>query len=265
MLVWHIFVLSLIQGLTEFLPISSSAHLILVPIVTGWEDQGASFDIAVHVGTLSAVVLYFRHEVKTLFLDWLASISARKMVGESRLAWGVILGSIPLGVGGLLIGMIGQDYFRTPMVIALATLVFGVLLWWSDMVGQRDRDENSLSIKDIMVIGIAQVFALVPGASRSGVTMTAALVLGLTRQAAARFSFLLSIPAIIMAGSYEGYKAVTHQVQVNWIDLGIGALVSCISALLCIHLFLKLLEKIGMLPFVIYRLALGVFLIYVFM
>lgn len=264
MLIWHAVVLALFQGFTEFLPISSSAHLILLPQFSGWEDQGLSFDIAVHLGTLSAVMLYFREDIRRITIDWAASIARRECVGESRFAWGIIWGSVPLALGGVVVSLLGQDQLRSPVVIAMATIIFGILLWWADVVGSRDRDEYSLTVRDILIIGVAQAFALIPGASRSGVTMTAGLVLGLNRESAARFSFLLSIPAIIMAGGYLGLKLLTSEAAVDWAALGVGVVVSAVSAYLCIHFFLKLLERIGMLPFVIYRLLLGALLLYVF-
>ena len=256
----QIIVLALVQGLTEFLPISSSAHLILVPILTGWDDQGLAFDVAVHVGTLTAVVLYFRKEIGVMFLAWLASLKG-KHSEDSRLAWGVLIGTIPVGLVGLLFKDYIADNLRTELVIAVTTIIFGLLLWYADWSGKRDRDEHTLSWKDIIIIGCAQAIALIPGTSRSGITITAGLMLGLTAQAAARFSFLLSIPVIVLAGGVEtlGYLEVASADDVN--DLVIGALISAVSAYLCIHYFLMLLERVGMTPFVIYRLLLGIILL----
>lgn len=256
----QIIVLALVQGLTEFLPISSSAHLILVPILTGWDDQGLAFDVAVHVGTLTAVVLYFRKEIGVMFLAWMASLKG-KHSEDSRLAWGVLIGTIPVGLVGLLFKDYIADNLRTELVIAVTTIIFGLLLWYADWSGKRDRDEHTLSWKDIIIIGCAQAIALIPGTSRSGITITAGLMLGLTAQAAARFSFLLSIPVIVLAGGVEtlGYLEVASADDVN--DLVIGALISAVSAYLCIHYFLMLLERVGMTPFVIYRLLLGIILL----
>jgi undecaprenyl-diphosphatase len=256
----QIIVLALVQGLTEFLPISSSAHLILVPLITDWPDQGLAFDVAVHVGTLLAVVIYFRHEIKKMFFDWLASFKGNH-TEDSKLAWGVFIGTIPVAIAGLLFSNIVSEHLRTPLVIAITTLVFGFLLWYSDYTGKRQRDEFSISWKDAIIIGCAQAVALIPGTSRSGITITAGLLLGLTAPAAARFSFLLSIPVIILAGSVETleYLEVASINDMN--DLIIGALISAVSAYLCIHVFLKLLERVGMTPFVIYRLILGVVLL----
>lgn len=259
----QIIVLAVVQGLTEFLPISSSAHLILVPVLSDWPDQGLAFDVAVHVGTLSAVVWYFRHDVITMTKDWTASCQQRKTIGDSRLAWAVIIGTIPVGAAGLLLHDLVDTVLRSPLVIAWATIGFGLLLWWADVQGKRQRDEHHLSWKDIIVIGLAQALALIPGTSRSGITMTAGLMMGLTRSAAARFSFLLSIPAILMAGGYKSLK-LFQEGNVDWNAILIGAVLSAITAYLCIRVFLKVLERIGMLPFVVYRLVLGVVLLYLF-
>ncbi len=259
----QIIVLAVVQGLTEFLPISSSAHLILVPVISEWPDQGLAFDVAVHVGTLSAVVWYFRHEVMTMVRDWGQSCLQRQQVGDSRLAWAVILGSIPVAVAGLLLHDLVDTVLRSPLVIAWATIGFGVLLWLADYLGPRTRNEHHIGWKDVVFIGVAQAIALIPGTSRSGITMTAGLIMGLTRQASARFSFLLSIPVIIMAGGYESLKLI-EQGGIEWMPMVLGTLLSGITAYLCIHWFLKLLERIGMLPFVIYRLLLGAGLLYLF-
>ncbi len=256
----QIIVLALVQGLTEFLPISSSAHLILVPYLTDWPDQGLAFDVAVHVGTLTAVIIYFRKEISKMFFAWLASLKGRHSE-DSRLAWGVLIGTIPVGLAGLLFKDVISEHLRTPLVIAVTTIIFGLLLWYADWSGKRNRDEHSLSWKDIVIIGCAQAVALIPGTSRSGITITAGLMLGLTAPAAARFSFLLSIPVIVLAGGMEtlDYLKVASINDMN--DLIIGALISAVSAYLCIHYFLMLLERIGMTPFVIYRMLLGVVLL----
>jgi len=256
----QIIVLALVQGLTEFLPISSSAHLILVPIITDWPDQGLAFDVAVHVGTLTAVVIYFRKEINKMFFAWLASLKGSHSE-DSKLAWGVLIGTIPVGLAGLLFKDVVSEHLRTPLVIAATTIIFGFLLWYADTSGKRQRDEHTISWKDIIVIGFAQAIALIPGTSRSGITITAGLMLGLTAPAAARFSFLLSIPVIVLAGGVEtlDYLKVASINDMN--DLIIGALISAVSAYLCIHYFLMLLERIGMTPFVVYRLVLGAVLL----
>ena len=261
----QIIVLALVQGFSEFLPISSSAHLILVPVVTGWQDQGLAFDIAVHVGTLTAVMFYFRKEIVSMTIDWSQSCIQRKQVGESSLAWGVIIGTIPVCIAGLLFSDVIDTVLRSPLVIAATTIGFGFLLWYADARGKQERDEHGLSFKDVLIIGIAQAFALIPGTSRSGITMTAALMLGLTRSAAARFSFLLSIPAILASGSYKTLQLIKADAVVNWTEILLGVFLSGLVAYVCIHFFLKLLERVGMMPFVIYRFILGIVLILMFL
>lgn len=264
MSLFQIIVLAIVQGLTEFLPISSSAHLILVPVISDWPDQGLAFDVAVHVGTLIAVVWYFRHEVVTLTMDWGKSLLIRKKTGESDLAWAVIWATVPVVIAGLLFHDLIDTVLRSPIIIAWATIIFGLLLWVADSKGAQLRSEHQIGIKGIMIIGLSQALALIPGTSRSGITMTAGLFLGLTRTAAARFSFLLSIPTILMAGSYKTYYLIKSDITVDWTALGLGILLSAVTAYLCIHVFLKLLERMGMKPFVFYRLLLGVVLLYLF-
>ena len=257
--------LALMQGFTEFLPISSSAHLILVPqMVADWDDQGLAFDVAVHVGTLSAVMLYFRREVTEMAVDWVSSLKSRKQTMNSRLAWAVLLGTIPVGLAGLIFKDFIELNLRSPTVIAITTIGFGLLLWWADITGKRHRDEYTISIMDVVVIGCAQALALIPGTSRSGATMTAGLLLGLSREASARFSFLLSIPVIILAGGLKMLDLIKQAAPVDWSLMIIGTVLAGVTAYLCIHFFLALLDRIGMLPFVIYRLILGGVLFYMY-
>ena len=259
----QIIVLAIVQGLTEFLPISSSAHLILVPVLTDWPDQGLAFDIAVHAGTLLAVVFYFRKELARMIVEWFASFRGT-LTADARLAWAVLIGTIPVGIAGLVFKGLIETELRSPMVIALATILFGLLLWYSDSTGKRSKDEYGLLLCDVLIIGLAQALALIPGTSRSGITITAGLMLGLKRKAAARFSFLLSIPVIFLAGSLETMEYLGEASVQDVKPLLIGALISAISAYTCIHYFLKLLERIGMFPFVAYRLVLGVILLVLF-
>ena len=254
---FQIFILAILQGLTEFLPISSSAHLILVPVIAGWQDQGLAFDVAVHVGTLIAVVTYFRKELLVMAYDWGRSITHRHFTAEAKLAWAVGFATIPVGLAGLLFKDFIEAHLRSTLVIATTTIAFAILLGWSDKTGKRERDEYSITWKDVFIIGCAQAIALIPGTSRSGITMTAALLLGMSRAGAARFSFLLSIPAILLPGALLTLDLVAEQGPVDWWAIILGALISGVSAYLCIHFFLKLLERIGMMPFVIYRLILG--------
>ncbi|MDX2425204.1 MAG: undecaprenyl-diphosphate phosphatase [Cycloclasticus sp.] len=254
--------LGLLQGLTEFLPISSSAHLILLPILFGWEDQGLAFDIAVHVGTLIAIISYLRKDLYRLVTGWFASVFKRQHNHDSRLAWLIIIGTIPVGLVGLFSSSLIEVYLRSPLVIAATTIIFGLLLWRSDAKGQRDRTQNDLNFKDAVIIGLFQVLALIPGTSRSGITMTGGLFLGLTREASARFSFLLSVPLIFLAGSFKARELLESPLLIDWFSIGAAVAVSALSAFACIALFLKMVEKIGMLPFVIYRFLLGALLLY---
>ena len=257
----QVIALAALQGLTEFLPISSSAHLILLPAVVSWPDQGLEFDIAVHVGTLAAVIAYFRQQLSGMSRGWWRSLSTRRLDAEARLAWAVLFATIPVGLAGLALSAMGSDGLRSPLVIAVATLVFALLLWWADARGSRLRDEGSIGWREVLVVGCAQALALIPGTSRSGVTMTAGLALGLSREAAARFSFLLSIPVIVLAGGLKVLEALADPAATEWSALIAGALISGVVAYATIHYFLRLLDRIGLLPFVLYRIVLGVVLL----
>ncbi|GAB3488690.1 undecaprenyl-diphosphate phosphatase [Marinomonas epiphytica] len=257
MLWYHIVILSLIQGLTEFLPISSSAHLILPAQVLAWPDQGLAFDVAVHIGTLIAVVGYFRHDIVQLFRAWCTSLVEKQQTANSRLAWWVILATIPACVVGAVFGDFIELHLRSIEVIAYTTIGFGVLLWMSDRFAASKKTEIDFCFKSVLMIGLAQALALVPGTSRSGITMTAARFLGFTRQCSARFSFLLSIPLILAAGSLKLLELMATDIAVDWQSLFYGVLLSAISAYLCIYLFLKWINTIGFMPFMLYRLVLG--------
>lgn len=257
-------VLALVQGITEFLPISSSAHLILVPVLTGWRDQGLAFDIAVHVGTLLAVLVHFRTEVARMIAGGLRPLRGRRLDAEGRLGWLVVLATIPVGLAGLAFKDVVETVLRSPVVIAWATIGFGVLLWLADRHGRRIHDEHRLGWRDALLIGVAQALALIPGTSRSGVTMTAGLALGLDRVAAARFSFLLSLPVIALSGGLQVFELIATGGTVNWGVLLAGTALAGVSAWLCIRLFLAWIARIGMTPFVIYRLALGGVLLVIF-
>lgn len=259
----QIIILALVQGVTEFLPISSSAHLILVPVLFGWPDQGLAFDVAVHAGTLVAVIAYFRNELLRMTVAGVASLGGR-WSPDAKLAWLVVLGTVPVVIAGLLGKSFIETHLRSPLVIATTAIVFGLLLWWADWQGKRMRDEQSLSWRDAAFVGIAQAIALIPGTSRAGITMTAGLMLGLTREAAARFSFLLSIPTLLASGVLVTRDLLASGEPTDWAVLGLGALLAGISAYACIYVFIRLLSRTGMLPYVIYRVFLGVVLFWVF-
>jgi len=262
----QILILALVQGLTEFLPISSSAHLILTPYLFGYQDQGLAFDVAVHLGSLLAVISYFRNDLRQMIRDFFSSLgTSGKATSNSRLAWMIIIATIPIVIfGGIFKSLVETD-LRSILVIAITTILFGLLLYWADRKGRRIRDEFSIGWKAALTVGLFQAMAIIPGTSRSGITMTAGLLLGLTRQAASRFSFLLAIPTILMSGGLVTLDLIRADTPVMWDELLLGGALSFASAYLCIHLFLKLIERMGMLPFVIYRLLLGFGLLMIYL
>ncbi|MCK5479252.1 MAG: undecaprenyl-diphosphate phosphatase [Methylococcales bacterium] len=254
--------LALLQGLTEFLPISSSAHLILLPVLFGWEDQGLAFDVAVHVGTLTAVVAFYRKDLVQIIAAWSRSVVGKGVTDDARLAWYVVLGTIPVGLVGITLPDVVETVLRSPLVIAGATIVFAFLLWFAEKQAKESR--STITLLDAVVIGLFQAIALVPGTSRSGITITAGLMTGLKRKHAARFSFLLSIPVIALAGMVKGLELYKTAEPVMWDFIVIGTSLSAIVAYLSIGWFLKLLDKVGMMPFVLYRLVLGAVLFFIF-
>jgi len=254
-------ILALVQGFTEFLPISSSAHLILPSQILGWSDQGLAFDVAVHVGTLMAIVIYFRREVVDLSGAWIKSVTGREQTQKSHLAWLIILSTIPAGLAGIFFNDYISENLRSTAVIATTTIVFGLVLFIADRRGSRMLHIENIDVKAALVIGLSQAIALIPGTSRSGITMTAALLLGYSRHAAARYSFLLSIPLIAAAGLLKAKELMETGSENDWFLVGVGTGVAFVSAYVCIYGFLALLDRIGFTPFVIYRLLLGTVLL----
>lgn len=256
-------VLALLQGFTEFLPISSSAHLILPAAVFGWEDQGLAFDVAVHLGTLLAVLLYFRREVQAIAVGMLSQLRGGAASDESRLGWQLVLATLPVVVAGLLLKDVVDQYLREIWILTATTLVFGLLLWIADRRSGGQLALRGMPWRTALLIGLAQVLSLVPGTSRSGITMTAALLCGMDRESASRFSFLLSIP-VIAGASLLLLLDLLQAAAVNWGELLYGMLLSLLTALACIHWFLGLIARVGFLPFVLYRLLLGSVLLFWF-
>ncbi len=254
-------ILSLVQGITEFLPVSSSAHLILVPYFLGWPDQGLAFDVAAHLGTLLAVILYFRQSLKSMFFSCLSVVAIRRPDRESRLAGLVLLATFPVIIAGVIFHDEIASRLRSPLVIAMTTIIFGLALLWANRARPDALDEYQINIKIALLIGLAQVLALVPGASRSGITITAAVLLGMSQTAAARFSFLLAIPVISGSALFEVINLIQQTAVIEWQILLAGMLLSGVSAMLCIHLFLQFIERVGFTPFVVYRLILGVIIL----
>jgi len=247
-------ILAFVQGITEFLPISSSAHLILVPELLGWADQGLAFDVAVHVGTLVAVVVFLKKEIKEIVPAWFSGWRGFDWDTPGKIGWLVVLATIPVGVAGLLLGDFIEAHLRAAWIIAASTLIFGLLLGWADWGASKNiQPMAALTWKQTLLVGSAQALALIPGTSRSGVTMTAMLALGFSRVAAARFSFMMAVPAIALPGLLKGGELLNSQMPVAWDLLAIGVLVSAATAFWCMRWFMRFIERVGMQPFVIYR------------
>ncbi len=262
---FQIILLAFIQGLTEFLPISSSAHLVLTPMLMGVEDQGLSFDIALHIGSLLAVMIYFRHEVVAITSDTLGRLFARQEATEnSQLGFAIAVATIPIVVAGAIYTLSGIE-FRGPVIIAAASILFGLLLWWADTKPRPHKSIEQITLNDALIIGIFQILSIIPGTSRSGITMTAALMLGFTRTAASKFSFLLAIPTILMSAGVVILKIAKSDAPLDWNAMIIGAVLSFIVAYIAIFYFLKLIERVGMMPFIIYRVLLGILLLVIFL
>ncbi|HHL39288.1 MAG TPA: undecaprenyl-diphosphate phosphatase [Deltaproteobacteria bacterium] len=253
-------ILALIQGLTEFLPVSSSAHLILLPKLTGRPDQGLAFDVALNTATWLAVVIYFRAELRSLLSGAFRSARTGSLTKEGRTALLIAAATAPVAAAGLA----GHDFIETHLrsvhVIAWSSIVWGMVLWAADRhPGASDAEE--IGWKAAMVVGAAQALALIPGTSRSGITITAGLFMGLSRVGAARFSFLLAVVVGAMAGGLEGLKLVEAGWDTPWAAVATGFAVAFATAYLTIHLFLEALSRISMTPFVAYRVLLGILLL----
>ena len=259
---FQVTILAVLQGATEFLPVSSSGHLILPSLLFAWHDQGLTFDVAVHVGTLFAVLIYFRDELQRLVFALILSVFQRKNSEDSKLAWMLLAATIPAGLSGLLLASQVEQYSRSLILIGVTSIGFGLLLFVSDRFGSKQRTLADMNWKTALLIGFSQVLALIPGTSRSGVTMTAALFCNLDRAATARFSFLLAIPIITASGLLRGIQLLQADTEsVEWLVLLYAIFISAVVAYLCIRYFLQLIERFGFLPFVIYRVLLGIALI----
>lgn len=256
MTVLQIMVLAILQGLTEFLPISSSGHLILVPALTGWPDQGLLMDVAVHVGSLGAVLLYFWRDIWAMVLGLASGLRGRNDPGL-RLAFYLVIGTIPALIVGFLMSRYVGDSLRRVEVIAWSLPIFGVVLWFIDRVGLRIRRIEHMTGGHALIVGITQTLAFIPGTSRSGITIVAARLLGYERADAARFSFLLSIPAIAAAGIWEGRHLFEPEHAGRVADAMLGAGVAFVAAFIAIAALMAWLRHASFLPFVIYRLLLG--------
>ena len=259
----QVIVLAIVQGLTEFLPISSSGHLVLVPSAAGWSDQGLAFDVAVHFGSLLAVCVYFRDDIFALLRGSGQLLALKSQTPESRMALAIGIGTVPAAIVGLALAGWIEANLRSPAVIVVTLSGYAIVMVLADRFGRRERSVANVSLVDAVVIGCAQALALVPGTSRSGVTISAARILGFDRLDAARFSFLLSVPVILLATIYEMGKLLMGDVSVAWLQLSIAALVAAVVAYASIDFFMRFVSRIGLLPFALYRLLLATILLYV--
>ncbi len=256
--------LGIVQGITEFLPISSTAHLRVVPALLGWEDPGAAFTAVVQLGTLLAVLVYFAGDMRTMARAALAGLMGGKPLAsqEARLAWFIIIGTFPIGLCGLAFKRHIEGEWRSLYVISASLILLGIVLWWAERSATFRREVDQIGWLDSQLIGLAQAVALIPGASRSGTTMTAAMLLGLTRESAARFSFLLGIPAIGAAGLFELRDLLKHGAGgVGLPALAAATLTSAVSGYLAIDLLLRYLRRNTTYLFVWYRIGLGLLLL----
>ena len=258
--VFQAFVLGALQGLTEFLPVSSSAHLSLTPWVFGWKPAGLGFDLALHLGTLVALFGYFRSEWRSLVLGGLTLLRHRRVVDDpSRRALFIIIATIPAGVAGVLLEDYAETIFRAPLITAIALIVMGAVLWVVDARFPRTRERESMTWRDALVVGCAQVLALVPGVSRSGSTITAGRALGFDRSAAAVFSFLMSMPIILAAAILKVPDAIRE--TGFSLPLLVGVATAALSSWLAITVLLRYVSRHGYGVFAIYRFVLGAVII----
>ena len=259
----QVIVLAIVQGLTEFLPISSSGHLVLVPSAAGWTDQGLAFDVAVHFGSLLAVCLFFREDIFALLRGTGQLLRLNPESPEARIALALGIGTVPAAVAGLALAGWIEANLRSPFVIVFTLSGYAVVMVLADRLGRRDRNVADVTLRDALVIGCAQALALVPGTSRSGVTISAGRILGFDRRDAARFSFLLSVPVILLATVYEMGSLFISDEQVDWTQLWVAALVAAVVAYVSIDFFMRFVSRIGLLPFALYRVALAAVILYV--
>lgn len=262
----HAIILGIIQGLTEFLPISSTAHLILVPWLFGWNDPGLAFDVVLHLGTLTGIIAFFWKDFYSMLYGMVTN--ERGGLGglnnpEGRMGWYIVVGTIPAGVAGFFFKDKIETLVRDPYIIAFSLIFFAILLWWSEAKGKKRRKLAHLGLSDAMIIGCAQAVALIPGVSRSGITITAGLFRNLERETAARFAFLLSTPIILAGGllsALDIYK-IGFPHHMIWPFFG-GFMASAISGFLAIKFLLIFLSKQKVNIFVYYRILLGIFILW---
>ncbi|MCY4333195.1 MAG: undecaprenyl-diphosphate phosphatase [Litoreibacter sp.] len=262
MSLFHLVLVALIQGLTEFLPVSSSGHLILLPALTEFEDQGQMIDIAVHVGTLFAVMLYFREDVRFAANGVPRLLRGKVDTQGAWLAMLLIIATVPVLLFGLFLKLTGLDaYLRSVALIGWTMLVFGLVLYWTDQKGATTKQARQWSMKDAAIMGLWQAIALIPGTSRSGATISGARALGYAREDAAKLAMLMSIPTIIASGLLLSFEVIGDANMALARDAGIAAILSFVAALFALTLMMRLLKSVSFTPYVIYRVFLGIVLL----
>jgi len=256
-------VLGIVQGLTEFLPISSTAHLRIVPALFGWEDPGAAYSAVIQIGTMLAVVIYFFKDLLKISSKVVMNLKNKKFITdyESKLGWYIIIGTIPIIIFGLLLENLIENEFRSLYVISFSLIFFAIILGIAEKLSKKNLDLKDITLGRDLIVGFAQALALIPGASRSGVTITGGLFAGFNREAAARFSFLLSVPAVLLSGLYEFYKILTVLTDQSALSLIVATVTSFLSGILAIELLLRYLRTHSTFVFVWYRIALGILLL----
>ncbi|KUF10480.1 undecaprenyl-diphosphate phosphatase [Pseudoponticoccus marisrubri] len=260
----QLLILALIQGVTEFLPISSSGHLILLPSLTGMEDQGQVIDVAVHVGTLFAVILFFRQDVKIAAAGLPRLLRGKRDTPGANLAFLLVIATIPVILAGLVLKLTGlDDALRSTAVIGWAMLVFGLVLYWADRTGGQDKTDRDWTLRDAIVMGLWQAVALIPGTSRSGITITAARQLGYARADGAKLAMLMSIPTILASGTLLGLEVAGSADAQAARDGAIAAGFAFVAALGALWLMMRLLRSVSFTPYVLYRVVLGGVLLWI--
>lgn len=264
MTLFHLILVALIQGVTEFLPVSSSGHLILLPGLTGMADQGQFIDVAVHVGTLGAVILYFRHDVRQALRGLPGALRGQLDVAGAPLAAGLIIATIPTVIAGAALHLSGLDLMmRSIKVIGWTMLGFGLVLYWADRSGNKTKTTDDWTLKDALLMGLCQALALIPGTSRSGITITGARKLGYGREDSARLAMLMSIPTIIASGVLLSADVASEANVQMARDGAVAAAFAFVSALIALTLMMRLLRSVSYTPYVIYRVGLGLTLLIV--
>ncbi len=259
---FHLILVAAVQGITEFLPVSSSGHLVLIPELASLEDQGQAIDVAAHVGSLGAVVLYFRNDIAQACSGIPALLRGKTDTAAASLALCLVIATIPAVIAGFLLKATGaSDLFRSVAVVGWATLLFGLVLLWADRKGESTRSVQDWRPRDALLVGLWQVLAFIPGASRSGVTISGARLLGFRRLEAARIAMLMSVPTILAAGTLSALDVVAEAHAAVLRDGAIVVLISFFAALTTIRLMMVFLQTVSFTPYVVYRIILGILLI----